>query len=112
AMVAGLSYVDQLSVEAVQAHSQHLTAYFHEELKSVPGVQIHSPLNLRDATGIATISLDNVDGVTLSAALRDRWNMIQRAALRGTSVRISLAAFIEESDVDKLISALRTVATE
>jgi selenocysteine lyase/cysteine desulfurase len=112
AMVAGLSYVDQLGVEAVQAHSKHLTAYFHEELKRVPGAHIHSPLNLRDTTGIATISLDKVDGVTLSAALRERWNMIQRAALRGTSVRISLAAFIEESDVDRLVDSLRTVATE
>lgn len=112
AMVAGVSYVDQLGVEAVEAHAKHLTAYFHDALKSVPGVHIHSPLDLRSATGIATISLDNVDGVALSTALRERWKMLQRPALRGTSVRISLAAFIEESDVDRLVECLRTVATE
>ena len=112
AMVAGLSYVDALGVEAVEAHSQQLTAYFHEQLKRVPGVHIHSPLNLRDATGIATISLDRMDGVALSAALRDRWQMIQRPALWGKSVRISLAAFIEESDVDLLVNSLVTLATE
>jgi cysteine desulfurase / selenocysteine lyase len=112
AMVAGVSYVDQLGVEAVEAHSKHLTAYFHEALKRVPGIHIHSPLTLRDATGIATISLDNMDGVTLSTALKERWNMLQRPALRGTSVRISLAAFIEETDVDQLVDNLRTLATE
>jgi selenocysteine lyase/cysteine desulfurase len=112
AMVAGLSYVDQLGIDAVEAHAKHLTAYLHEALKRVPGVHIHSPLNLNDTTGIATLSLDKMDGVTLSTALRERWNMIQRAALRGTSVRISLAAFIEESDVDQLVDHLRTVATE
>ncbi len=112
AMVAGLSYVDALGVEAVEAHSQQLTAYFHEQLKRVPGVHIHSPLNLRDATGIATISLDRMDGVALSAALRDRWRMIQRPALWGKSVRISLAAFIEESDVDLLVDSLVTLANE
>lgn len=112
AMVAGLSYVDRLGVEAVAAHSQHLTAYFHEGLKRVPGVHIHSPLNLNDATGIATVSLDNMDGVTLSAALRERWNMIQRPALYGTSVRISLAAFIEETDVDRLVDNLSILAKE
>ncbi len=112
AMVAGLSYVDQLGIEAVQAHSQHLTAYFHEALHRVPGVHIHSPLDLNNANGIATVSLDNMDGVALSAALRERWNMIQRPALRGSSVRISLAAFIEESDVDLLVEALATLATE
>jgi selenocysteine lyase/cysteine desulfurase len=112
AMAAGVSYVEQLGLDAVMAHASHLTAYFHGALKSVPGAQIHSPRDLRDATGISTISLDNMDGVTLSAALRDRWQMIQRAALRGTSVRISLAAFIEESDVDLLINSLRTLAAE
>lgn len=112
AMVAGLSYVDALGVAAVEAHSQQLTAYLHEQLKRVPGVHIHSPLNLRDATGIATISLDRMDGVALSAALRDRWRMIQRPALWGKSVRISLAAFIEESDVDLLVNSLVTLATE
>ncbi len=112
AMVAGLSYVEQLGIEAVEAHSKHLTAYFHEALKRVPGVHIHSPLALKDATAIATISLDKLDGVTLSTALRERYQMIQRAALRGTSVRISLAAFIEEADVDQLVDNLRTLATE
>ena len=34
--------------------------------------------------------------MTLSVALRDCRQMIQRPALRGTIVRISLAAFIEE----------------
>ncbi len=112
AMVAGLAYVDRLGVEAVQAHSQQLTAYFHDQLQQVPGVQIHSPLDPQQATGIATISLANMDGVKLSEQLRERWNMIQRAALRGSSVRISLAAFIEESDVDKLIASLVTLAAE
>jgi len=53
-----------------------------------------------------------MDGVAVSTALRERWKMIQRAALRGTSVRISLAAFIEESDVDLLIDSLAILATE
>lgn len=112
AMVAGVAYVEALGVETVAAHSRHLTAYLHEQLQRVPGVHIHSPLNLRDATGIATISLDRMDGVKLSTALRERWQMIQRPALRGTSVRISLAAFIEERDVDYLVDSLITLATE
>ncbi|MFZ4657264.1 MAG: aminotransferase class V-fold PLP-dependent enzyme [Caldilineaceae bacterium] len=112
AMVAGVAYVETLGVETVAAHSRHLTAYLHEQLQRVPGVHIHSPLNLRDTAGIATISLDRMDGVKLSTALRERWQMIQRPALRGTSVRISLAAFIETRDVDYLVDSLVTLATE
>lgn len=112
AMVAGLAYVEQLGVVAVAEHARQLTAYLHEQLPRVPGAHIHSPLNLRDTTGIATISLDRMDGIALSTALRERWQMIQRPALRGTSVRISLAAFIQERDVDFLVDSLVTLATE
>jgi selenocysteine lyase/cysteine desulfurase len=112
ALGAGLAYVDMLGIEAIAAHAQQLTAYFHDQLQRVPGVHIHSPLNLHDTTGIATISLDRMDGVALSAALRERWQMLQRPALRGTSVRISLAAFIEEHDVERLVDNLVTLATE
>ncbi|MEX1019360.1 MAG: aminotransferase class V-fold PLP-dependent enzyme [Litorilinea sp.] len=112
AMVAGLSYVDNLGVDAVQVHSRHLTEYFHAALDRVPGVEIRSPRKLDDATGINTIQLANMDGGAVSTALRERWNMLQRAALWGSSVRISLAAFIEEGDVDSLVDALATLAKE
>lgn len=112
ALGAGITYVEGLGMEAIQAHARHLTAYFHDALQGISGAQIHSPRDLNDATGITTFSLANIDGVTLSTALRERWNILQRAALRGTSVRISLAAFIEESDVDHLVDKIRILATE
>lgn len=110
AMVAGLSYVARLGIGNVQAHARALTAYFHDALQRVPGAKIHSPLNLDATTGINTISLANMDGVALSTALRERWRLGQRPALRGTAVRISLAAFIEERDVDFLIECLMELA--
>ena len=112
ALGAGVAYVEALGIEAIQAHARHLTAYFHDALQSVPGVTIRSPRDLHKTTGITTIALDNMDGVKLSAALRERYNMLQRAALWGSSVRISLAAFIEESDVDALVQALHSLAKE
>ena len=112
ALAEGIRYVEQFGVEAVAEHARHLTAYFHDALKGVPGARVHSPLNLAETTAINTISLDKMDGVAVSTALRERWNMLQRPALRGTTVRISLAAFIEESDVDQLVANLYTLATE
>ena len=76
----------------------------------MPGARLYSPAEPDHATGIATVSLDGVDGVTVSAALRERWRIVTRPALRGTSVRISLAAFVEERDVDLLLNSLATLA--
>lgn len=112
ALGAGVAYIDNLGIDAVAAHGKHLTAYFHDALQRVPGVQIHSPRDLNECTAINTISLANMDGTALSIALRERYNMLQRAALRGSSVRISLAPFIEESDVANLVDALVTLAKE
>ncbi|MEA2526701.1 MAG: hypothetical protein QOF73_3928 [Thermomicrobiales bacterium] len=110
AMAAGLAYVERLGLEAVELHARELTARLHDGLTRVPGARVHSPTDPCQATGIATVSLDNMDGVALCAALRERWKIITRPALRGTTVRISLAAFIEERDVDGLLDALATLA--
>ena len=112
ALAAGISFVEGLGLDAVQAHAKHLSARFHEGLQSISGAHIRSPQDLNHATAITTFSLDNMDGVAVSTALRERWKMMQRAALRGSSVRISLASFIEESDVDQLVENLRILAAE
>ena len=112
AMAAGLAYVERLGIESIERHALDLTAYLHAGLARVPGSRIHSPIDPDEATGIATISLSNMNGIDLSTALRERWKMIQRPALQGTSVRISLAAFTETTDVDRLVNSLITLATE
>jgi selenocysteine lyase/cysteine desulfurase len=112
AMAAGVAYVDQLGVDAVQQHARELTAYLHAGLEGVPGAGIHSPRDPRQGTGINTVSLANMDGAALSAALRDRFKIVTRPALRATTVRVSLAAFIEQRDVDHLLESLTTLATE
>jgi selenocysteine lyase/cysteine desulfurase len=112
ALGAGIEYIQGLTIAAIEAHARHLTSYFHNALKSVPGARIHSPSDFTASTAISTISLDNMSGGDVSTALRERWNILQRAALRGSSVRFSLAAFIEESDVDFVVDKLRILATE
>jgi cysteine desulfurase/selenocysteine lyase len=109
AMAAGSDYVARLGIEAIEAHARHLTEYFHDALPRVPGIRIESTRDLRAATGIVTIGVPGIDGPTLSTALRERWNILTRPALRGTSVRVSLAAFTSEQDLDALVEGVATV---
>jgi selenocysteine lyase/cysteine desulfurase len=110
AMAAGVAYVDRLGLANVADHARRLPARLHAGLARIPGARLHSPADLDAATGIATVSLDNVDGVKVSAALRERWRIVTRPALRGTSVRVSLAVFVEERDVDLLLDSLAALA--
>jgi selenocysteine lyase/cysteine desulfurase len=112
AMAAGIEYIRNLGLSAIEEHAQHLQQRLQDGLREIPGAGLHSPTDPCLATGIATVSLANMDGKQLSAALRDRYQIIQRPALRATTVRISLAAFIEDADVDALLSALTTLSKE
>ena len=110
AMAAGVEYVARVGPAAIERHAQRLTAYLHEAFGRVPGLEIRSTRDPREATGIVTFSLEGVDGATLADALRERWNILTRPALRGTSVRASIAAFTDEGDLDRLVEAVATVA--
>lgn len=108
AMALGAAGVETLGIANVLAHSQRLGRRFHDGLAAIPGTAFHSPVP-EEGTGINCISLDGMDGVEFSRRLRDDFGIVQRAALWGTAVRISLASYIENDDVDELLSAISTI---
>lgn len=111
AMAAGADYVARLGIDAIEGHARQLTAYFHDALARIPGIRIESTRDLRLATGIVTIGVPGIDGPTLSTALRERWKILTRPALRGTCVRISIAAFTNEADLDALVKGVATIVS-
>jgi selenocysteine lyase/cysteine desulfurase len=86
-----------------------LSGYLHQGLGRLPGARIHSTLDLTRATGIVTYSLEGVAGTTLATTLRQH-KIITRPALHGTSVRVSIAAFTNEHDLDRLLEVTATLA--
>jgi cysteine desulfurase/selenocysteine lyase len=110
AMAAGVEYVDRLGVAAVLAHARALAAYLHRALAHLPGARIHSPADPACGTGIVTFSVAGVDGSTLATALRERWQILTRPALKGTTIRTSIAAYTNEADLDRLVEAAAAVA--
>jgi selenocysteine lyase/cysteine desulfurase len=109
AMAKGTAFVESLGIDAVRANARRLTDYLRVGLARIPGATIKSPVDPDEATGIATVALANVDGVRLAALLQER-KVITRPALGGTSVRLSLAAFVEERDIDECLDVLATAA--
>lgn len=112
AMAAGIAYIENLGLDAIGEHARQLTARFHAGLREIPGATIESPTDLTQTTAITTASFASIGGAPLSAALRDRYRVIQRPALRATSVRFSLAAFIENDDIDYLLDAIGAIVGE
>jgi selenocysteine lyase/cysteine desulfurase len=110
AMAAGVEQVLALGLDTVAAHARALADSLRARLAGIPGARLCSPTDPALATGIQTVALDGLPGTDASAALRERWSIVTRPALRGSSVRVSLAAFTDETDLDRLEEALRTLA--
>lgn len=109
AMAAGAAGVAALGIENILAHSQRLGRRFHDGLSAIAGVTVHSPIP-EYGTGINCISLETMDGGEFSRRLLDEFGIVQRPALWRSAVRISLASFIEDDDVDYLLEAIGTIA--
>jgi selenocysteine lyase/cysteine desulfurase len=112
AMATGVAYVDGLGVEAVREHQRELVSYAHQGLDRIAGARVRSPKPPFETTGILTIELENLGGTDVSAALRERWKIITRPALRASSVRVSLAPYTALDDVDLLLEAFGTLSRE
>lgn len=112
AMAEGAAFVARLDPEAILAHAQRLSGYLHRAFDRIPGVTVHSPRDLNRATGIVTFSLANRPGTEVAPLLRERWNILTRPALNGTSVRASIACYTVEADLDLLAEAVRTLSAE
>jgi selenocysteine lyase/cysteine desulfurase len=110
AMVAGVEYIARLGPAAIEAHAQRLAGYLRRALARLPGLRIASPADPAAGAGIVTFGVEGVAGPTLSAALHERWTILTRPALRGTTIRVSIAAFTTEHDLDLLVDATAAVA--
>jgi len=106
ALAAGVEYVSQLGLTAIEQHARRLALYLQQALRRLPGLRIYSPLDPDKMTGIVTFSLKGVDGVKLSRSLQERFQILTRPALEGTSVRVSIAAFTSEADLDALVKGV------
>jgi cysteine desulfurase/selenocysteine lyase len=110
AMATAAAYVGALGLEAITAHARDLAGHLHRAFAQIPGVAIRSPQNPADGTGIVTFSLEDVPGTVIAPALNERWGILTRPALGGSSVRVSIAAFTDASDLDRLADAVATLA--
>lgn len=124
-LVAGLVFVEERGIEAIQAHEAALTARLIAGLKEIDGVRL---LGTGDAARQTAVVSFNVDGWTCSEVaqtLEDRAGICCRAGLHcaplahrqlGTfptgTVRFSLGLFNTETEIATALDAVRELAVQ
>ena len=101
-------------VEAIQRESTRKAEALKASLDAVPGVLVHSSRRPDTQTGTVTFAIEGVDGGQVSTALKDRWQIVQRATYLTdpSGVRISVAFYISEAELEVLVEAVKVLAAE
>ena len=101
-------------VEAIQRESARKAEALKASLDAVPGVLVLSSRRRESQTGTVTFAIEGMDGGEVSAALKDRWQIVQRATYLTdpSGVRISVAFYISEAELEVLVEAVKVLAAE
>ena len=101
-------------VAAIQRESARKAEALKASLDAVPGVLVLSSRRRDSQTGTVTFAIDGVDGGEVSAALKERWQIVQRATYltEPSGVRISVAFYTSEEELDVLVGAVKVLAAE
>ena len=126
-LAAGLAYVEDLGVEAIQKRLKELTALVLDELARTPGVTVYGPADAEKQTAVVSFTLADVDVGDLAVILDRRFGVMTRSGLhcspaahrtigtfrrtRGT-VRVSLGPFNTAEEVQYFGRCLREIQAE
>ena len=117
---AAVDWVQALGIEQIRAHELALTADALERLALVPGLTIHGPASADDRGGLISFVLDGVhphdvgeilgrEGVCIRTGHHCAQPLMRRLGAHATN-RASFGAFNTETDIDRLLEALGSVA--
>ena len=124
--IAGLSaavdYLNEVGVEAIQAHENALMRRFYEGVTAVDGVTVYGDFE-SERTAVVTLNIHDYDSSAVSDELAEYYDIATRPGAHcaprmhqalGTTdrgaVRFSFAWFNTEEEVDKAIEAVREMA--
>lgn len=122
ALGAAIGYIEKIGSKNILTHEKALTKYALKRLKEAFGksITILGPKNIAKRSGIIAFSFDNIHPHDVAHLLGEQ-NICVRAGehcaaplhrrLKLTATtRVSLSIYNNESDIDKLIDALRKIA--
>jgi selenocysteine lyase/cysteine desulfurase len=110
ASFAGLTYaldwLEQIGLDAIEAHARDLVAYCKERVRALPGAHLHTPEAWEHSSAMVGFSIDDVDGVDLREWLRWERGIVARRVLEYRGVRLSAAYFNTREEFDRFFDML------
>lgn len=110
ALADAIEYQDALGWDAIFAHVDRVSGVMKDALNEVPGVDVVTPLEWHESSGIVTFTIAGIDGTEVSQELWERDRIAQRRVEDPSAVRVSCTYFTNEDDVTRLVAAVDRIA--
>ena len=123
-LAAGVRFLSEVGVEAVQAHEQQLVTRFLETAPGIPGIAIHSAADPIRRCGIVSFTIAGISPSEIGLLLDEPFGIMARTGLHcapaahrtlGTfpagTVRFGFGWFNTAAEVETAVDALRPIAT-
>lgn len=113
AWAAAMDYLEGIGLEAIWERTAALTTRLKAGLGEVSGAQVFTPAASGLSAAVVSFRLDGWRAADLRDALRARWRIVIKAYdTTHEGLRASVPFFLLEEEIDLLLDALRTLATE
>ena len=112
---ASLDFMDGIGgPQAIAEEAGRKAESLRTRFDAVPGVRVISSRHADTQSGIVAFAIEGMAGNEVSEALRNRWQITQRGTYinEPTGVRISVAFYTSDAELDTLVEAVTTLAGE
>jgi cysteine desulfurase / selenocysteine lyase len=121
---AGVRWVLDRGVEALREHERRLCEVFLSAAGGIGGLTVYGPHEVNDRVGVFSVRVEGYTPAELAAALETHFGVLTRPGLhcaplahqtigtheQGGTTRFSFGPFIEERDVEHVVSSLMELA--
>jgi cysteine desulfurase/selenocysteine lyase len=116
---AAIEYLDEIGMDAIHEHEVVLTRRAIEGLRSIKGVTLLGPAEVRDRGGVISFTVDGIHphdvgqglddlGIAVRTGHHCAWPLMKRMGVVATT-RASLYLYNDTSDVDALLQGVEKV---
>lgn len=112
---AGLDFIAGIGgPQAIAEEAGRKAESLRARFDAIPGVRVISSRRAETRTGVVAFAIEGMEGREVSEALLERWQIVQRATYinEPSGVRISVAFYTSEQELDTLVEAVTTLAGE
>ena len=109
-MTKGIEFVSSFGTDNVEARGRELAGRLKAAIAEVPGAELWSPETPEMSTGIVTYSVNGLAGDDLNRRMWEEWSILGRPSMDKAAMRLSVAFFNTEEEIETVIGAISTLA--